>query len=326
MDEREAVEGVVREFFTTLDPDLATGKVEALLRIAGQVPQEAELAEDLELSMLAARRIDENEALVDVSGEWRAALDHPQHGRWKQRTHFGGPAVLRRVDGNWKIADYLSNGRARDTSIILDPSGSQEVDGLRLAVRAVDLRAFETSFYLALGNERGTDVEWDWGAMGTARRQSWKFQPLGLDPVRLPARVAHQYAWSGAVPIDATQLRLILVEKGKKATFDLVVDLTVTQRERPSVQPAPDGIPLRLKLQRSPTALLPGLALVVIVGWLGGWDAVGLMLAFLGLAVLAAVLWRRSHRRPVFLLRGIAFSTVLLAVGLALLVTTGSLP
>jgi hypothetical protein len=326
VDEREAVEGVVREFFTTLDPDLATGKVEALLRIAGQVPQEVELAADVELSMLAARHIDENCALVDVSGEERSALDHPQLGRWKARTHFGGPAVLRRVDGTWKIADYLSNGRSRDASIILDPSGSQEVDGLRLSVRAVELRAFETSFYLALANERGTDVEWDWGAMGIARRRSWKFQPLGVDPVRLPSRVANQYAWSGAVPIDATELRLILVEKGKKRTFDLVIGLTVTQRERPSVQPAPDGIPLRLKLQRSPTALLPGLALVAIVGWLGGRDAVGLMLTVFGLAVLADLFWRGLHRRPVLLLRGIAFGMVLLAVGLALLVTTGSLP
>ncbi|HET7855409.1 MAG TPA: hypothetical protein VFL41_03035, partial [Gaiellaceae bacterium] len=226
-------------------------------------------------------------------------------------------------DGQWKVTDYVLNGRPRTASIGIDPSGMQEADGLRLRVRVGDLRSDGTGLYLALENDRDDEVRWAWAALGVPRGPSWRYEDLGLFPEGLSPRSRRiVFGWARPVPLDTSDLRLILVEKGRKATFDLVVHLAASQHDVPSVQPAPDAVPLRLRLSRSPLGLLPALALGAIVVLLGGCGALGYTFAGLSLILAATASWNRSRGRPVPLVRALAVAAALFAGGLALLLAT----
>ena len=262
MDEQHAVEEAVREYFQAAEDsraDLATGKLETFLRLPVSLTtltDEAATSETISFSELSAREIRGDLALVDLEGLWEITGNHPTSGRFKGTRHLGGPVLLHRIEGLWKVADYVLNGRCRSESIVIDPSGIQESDGLALSIRAADLQGDGTSFYAEVTNARGSTVEWDWAALGSPRRGSWRFEELGLSAAALPPGGPHVlHAFGPPVPLATKELRVILVEKPRRPTFDLVVRLDSARHELQDVQRAPDSLPLRLRLRHSRSAL-----------------------------------------------------------------------
>ena len=142
---------------------------------------------------------------------------------------------------------------------------------------------------------------------------------------RLPPGGPHLLDIQGPpVPVGTKELRLILVEKPRQPTFDLVVRLHSTQAELPDVQRAPDSLPLRLRFERSPWAFLGILPLVAVVLLLGGLQAVGVALIGFGLALVALVVWNRARGRPVLFARALGIAAALVGVGIAVLFAVGA--
>lgn len=248
-----------------------------------------------------------------------------ERGRDRHRALLHGPVRLRRIEGVWKVEDYRVNGRLRSSSLRLRPAGAQEVDDLRVSTVAADLRGDATYVYLRIENRRHAPTELDWGALGSRRGRRWAFAPFDLLVAEIPpaATVLVGGGTWKVLPLDTRELRLILVERGKRVGFDFIVNLAPAAEELEAVQRPPEALPLRLRLLRSPLGLTPLLLLLALVFWLGSWASLGMTLGAMGGLLLLALAWHRIRGRSIRARRPAAVGGGLLAIGLVILLFAG---
>jgi hypothetical protein len=77
--------------------------------------------------------------------------------RVKRGTHafehrYDGPVELRKVDGRWRIVDYVFNGRRRSAGLLLGPLAEQARDRVTVRVLAVDRFTHGTIYVVELAN------------------------------------------------------------------------------------------------------------------------------------------------------------------------------
>ena len=332
MDDKRAVEEAVRAYFESRHgprPGDAAGPIGLLVELTEGVAEPADrlFERELQIDRLEVLRIENDLAEVAFDGVERVVQESPTGGRGTEKLFFGGPVTVLRVDGEWKVADYVLNGRRRSESIQLHVAGTQESDGLRLSAIAADVQTNVVLLYFRIENARSERAEIDWGALGSPRRRaSWRYRPLGIEPSVMPANattIAAGWTWT-SLPLERSQLRVILVEKGRSVGFDFVLQLDSASSEA-AAQRLPDALPWRLRLGRSPLALAPLLLLAALVFWLGSWEALGLSLVVCGALLLLLVAWHRVRRRPVPLRRPAVVGLALTAVGLITFWSAGSL-
>jgi hypothetical protein len=328
MDELRQIEEAVRSYFGARDEeraDLAAGELAEFLEVIGNLEDQSRLvSQKLIIRRLEVMNVEGDEATVDLDATDHLVYYAEEAGRIKNTWHYSGPVVVRRVGSAWRVADYVRNGRLRSASMRLHPSGTQEVNGLRIAAVAIDLLADITLLYLRVQNDRAEPAQVDWAAVGTPRLRGWKYLAVGVQPSEFAPRsttVAFAWRWKG-LPVDVQALRLIVVEKGQRVGFDLVIDPRSSGAIR-RPQPPPRTLPLRLRFTRGPFALVPALVPLVLVYLFGSWPSVGLVLAGLGALVLLSIPWHRLQGRRLPARRPASAGSGLLAIGAIIFALTG---
>ena len=270
---------------------------------------------------LEVTSVDGDRAEVAIDATLDRTYESGDGGRQRDRMLIEGPVLLHRTQGAWKVADYSRNGRSRSKSIRLRPTGAQEVEGLKVSALAADLESDHTLLYLEVMNDREAEVSVEWSALGAPKARAWRYLPFELTRKTFPPgrTVVACWAWKG-LPVDTPALRLIV--SGKRAMFDFVIDVSGAHRLE-ALQPAPKSLPLRLRARRSPLFLLLPLLPLVPMFLLGGWPAVGIMMAVLGALIVASIVGLRLRGGRLPSRRPAVAGTGLLVAGLALFVGTG---
>ena len=270
---------------------------------------------------LEVTRVEGDRAEVAIDATLGLTYESGDSGQQRDRVLIEGPLLLRRSEGAWKVADYSRNGRRRSEAIRLRPTGAQEVDGLKFSALAADLQADYTVIYLEVTNSRDVETSVEWSALGIPRKSSWRYLSFELTRKAFPPgrTVVAGWMWKG-LSADVPALRLIV--SGKRTTFDFVIDVSGAHRFE-ALQPAPKSLPLRLRARRSRLFLLLPLLPLVPMFLLGGWPAVGIMMAVLGALIVISIVRLRLRGGRLPSRRPAVAGTGLLVAGLALFVGTG---
>ena len=270
---------------------------------------------------LEVTRVVGDRAEVAIDATLGLKYESGDSGQQRDRVLIEGPLVLLRSEGAWRVADYARNGRRRSEAIRLRPTGAQEVGGVHVSALAADLQSDYTLIYLEVDNSRDAEVSVEWSALGVPKKRSWRYFSFELTRKTFPPgrTVVAGWMWKG-LPANMPALRVIV--SGKGTTFDLVIDVS-GGNQLVALQPAPNSLPLRLRIQRSRLFRLLPLLTLVPVFLIGGWPAVGIVMAAIGALMVASIVrlrWRGGrlpNRRPA------AVGSGLLLAGLALFVATG---
>jgi hypothetical protein len=115
-DESVAVEAAARRYFEALteeDADAsryATGPL-AELNSLNRASPFGQSRSELTIGRLEVRAVNGDSAEADIEARERLVIESA-HGRQEVRTRLTGPLRLRRVEGEWKVADYVMDGRS----------------------------------------------------------------------------------------------------------------------------------------------------------------------------------------------------------------------
>ena len=321
------IEEAIRTYFAASVEEaagLSAGVLAELLELTRDFEQPATMTEQrLSVRKLEVIRLDGDRAEIAIEATQHLTYETDEGERQSDRLLIEGPMLLRRIDGVWKVADYSRNGRRRSESLRLHPPGTQEVDGVRVTALAADLEAGYTVIYLRVTNPHASDLILDWAALGIPRSRSWRYVPVDVLPSTFPPgdTVAAAWMWKG-VPLAIPALRLVLLPKGRRVGFDLVVGAPGAEGLE-ALQPAPTALPFRLRMRRSPVFQLLPLLTLVPVFLFGGWPAVGLVMFLLGALIVGSLVRNRLKGRRFPSRRPAIAGTGLLAGGLVLFVATG---
>jgi hypothetical protein len=317
------IEEAVRAYFEAgTEPEESTGPIGELFELTRDFEDPViGVGRRFKERKLEVMRIEGDRAEVAIDATLSLTYESGDAGQRRDRVLIEGPLLLRRSEGAWRVADYSRNGRRRSEAIRLRPMGAQEVDGLKVSALAADLQSDYTLIYLEVTNSRAVEASVEWSALGVPRKGSWRYLSFELTRKTFPPgrTVVAGWMWKG-LPADLPVVRLII--SGRRTTFDFIVDVS-GGHQLAALQPAPSSLPLRLRVQRSRLFQLLPLLTVVPVFLIGGWPAVGIVMAVIGALIVASIArlrWRGGrlpNRRPA------VAGTGLLLAGLALFVATG---
>jgi hypothetical protein len=232
-----------------------------------------------------------DEAEVDLD----ATLAYPDG-----TVRLSGPATLRRVDDEWRVADYVVDGR-RLSSVQWQPPGSVQEDRLGLAVPYLALHERSTSIYLEFTSDRDRKVVpidvWR-GARVLGLRHYLRV-PLSGDVVIEPHATTLVLAgWRERFSPTTRELRILVrageVDGPARFVFHLAVRRDGIDRLT--------GLPLAVRLSprmRRTLAYTP-LAVTIVGLLLHRWTIAGLALALEAVGAIAyiGVMLRRRVASP----------------------------
>jgi hypothetical protein len=295
--DREAVLDAARSFFTASEADESqmSGVLLEWVRLRRGTPWRGHFKhrrafEGAEILELGATR-----AVLQVRGEHNATI---ARGSYRFRASLDGPAVLEKIDGQWRIVDFTIAGRRRLQSLVLGPLAEQEHQDVVVRVVGVDRSAYATEVLLEIVNSRVAEIRVERGLMLLGG--SWTPVSTGSKPQIVPAGATTTVSLIAGTPLELSQQGLsvaVRVRAGRrKVPFLLQVPLV-----RPEV-PFRQSPPRRLPLLRS--SWLGTLALYAVgtgaLAWYAGWLALGpplyLLLAYWRHWRLFGLLPERLHR------------------------------
>jgi hypothetical protein len=186
-------------------------------------------------------------------------LEQRQKGRRRRWScKYSGPVRLRRVDGQWKIADYWLDGRSIVECFRVVEAEPRERRGVRFRPRAVVLHRWATLAFFELENRRAGELE--------LRAASTSLCYCSPEPALVPPgeRLITRVSWPKGTSLRRARLRGRLYARdrasGEPFDFGWLVDRpsgtgSATLPRRPSLM-------LRLYGNLGDTGFLAALALL----------------------------------------------------------------
>jgi hypothetical protein len=309
------IEHAVRAYFEALanghdvEP-FATGPYAGITRAVR--PRSA----DVDIRRLAVVERDSRRAVVDLDATLKATVE-ASYGTLESAIRYGGPVLVLRQDGAWKVADYAISGRLRSESLqLLDETLSE--DDLRLRLASIELRRDATVLDASLENRGRTSVVVTevWRGARDLGRWWWTPLPMVEFPTVHPGETAPlRIGWTERYSLATNELRFVarVGEGDGPRRFAFVFG--VVRRPQPRVIPLADEPRARhmsLRTRRALRWAVSAAFLVPLIAHLYRVSAVAFALN--GLAILAAVaVWgRRRHPRQIVM--GALFGFAMLAL------------
>ncbi len=212
VDDRTAVEDLVRNYFQTvatgdfqkLKP-MATGELVKAIgfqQIVANVLGPASAT--LDLTKVEVASAEGGEVTVDVQG----TITFPPPSR---PTSLDGPAIVERVHGEWRMADYTRGGRSLRESLFTQlKDARQEKNGVVLQVIGVQLRDDATLVYATITNKNTHSVSANYVASFVdPKGNQYDNSDVGFNQVAAHASATSYYGWLNPLPVKTKTIRLI---------------------------------------------------------------------------------------------------------------------
>jgi hypothetical protein len=233
--EHRAVEAVVRSLLSVggkrIDrAQFTCGPLAQYLKLADESEDPAEeLSSTLEVTRLSVVSLGPEQAEVSLEARTKVEMTHPAMGPYSVELDYSGPVHLRRIDGQWKVADYVVDGRSSLDGIVFPQEASTGTNGVGLTLLALDRQRRGTLVLVELTNTRAQPVDLVYGALRFWRnllpRWEWNRVP-GMNQVPAMGRLRTHVGWPGlCLPLSARRLRVRIGAREIAAgeTFDLNV-------------------------------------------------------------------------------------------------------
>jgi len=191
--------------FVTGRLDLLTGLTGAL-RASGDL-----LGQEVELRRATLLELRDREALVDVEGSLRTTIRDPLYGTVTvHEEDLTGPVKALLVDGDWRVADYCSDGRRALSGLSTNVHGAGSARGLDATSIAVRTAYSLTFLYVELGNSRADAVIVRRANLNLNRFTSKRFgRVFGRRTIEPGERRLILLAWPVALRQASRQVRLL---------------------------------------------------------------------------------------------------------------------
>jgi hypothetical protein len=329
MDDAQAVEDTARRFLEAIagGEDIAPYLAEDVAWIAADPTERIGTVEgDADVRRLEVVRLESGVATVAALANIRQLAEHPVHGAHEFERDFDGRIELERVEGDWRITDWVDHGRGLANSMVR-PVGVVEHRRLVLEVPALSLAAQSTRITLAVDNRGPHLVVLSELYRGARALGLWHYIPVALTgAVQVPARtrVVTSAGWRERFPVRTRELRFVLRagEADGPERFELAFSVRRVTEQRLL---ALDRAPLLFRLPRRVVRYvrLAPVGLFVALLLLHQVRAAGVAFALYGVVFSAALVVWASRGRPV---RNLVFpALVTIGFGVWLAWSRGSL-
>lgn len=256
-------------------------------------------------------RASETDAVVDLAATVRFT-GRSVHGFSSSGTHqLSGPVVVVREEGQWKVVDYLVDGRSlRDAIFTSDQTAS--IDGLTMTVLGGQvLSARESRYYIEAQNDSGAPASISRQGFGWADAGGrWRWERASLATRILPPGTTRLEARSFGSSVKEDDGRRLILQSSLG-----VIDLRPASAAPQRRMPLQSSLPPR----RTLLVLLGCFAAIGLLGSAADASLVLLAMAFLSLTGYAR--HARKYRRAGTQHFALASITVLLVAGTVLFFT-----
>ena len=160
--EANRIEACIREYFGALldgkstahvaDGDLA--EMDRLAQLAGQITGEEDSHVEWNIGTSSVEHVDGDTATGDVAASTKGTAELPDGTKGTFIRNYTGPVQLKRVDSDWKVVDYLANGRSIHGSSFLLGQKALRRAGVAVKPVALEFRDVATLAYISVENER----------------------------------------------------------------------------------------------------------------------------------------------------------------------------
>jgi hypothetical protein len=286
-DEAAALE-VARAFFADLDDKWVGGPVLEWTRLRGHTQwadrfERRHTVESAELHESSPDRV-----VVDVRA---GVLFTAARTSTQPQARFDGPAVLEKLDDEWRVVDFTIDGRRRSESLVFGPLAEQENGDVVIRILGADREAQATELVLDVVNNSPSPVRLDaawilfggtWDPVARARAE---------DPIA-PHETRSLLLHAGT-PLELSQQALpvaVRVRAGRR-TLPFVLHVPLVRPDTAFRQSPPRRLPLLRASHRSALALYAVIA--AALAWWAGWVAVAVPIL---VALFYWRAWRASGR------------------------------
>jgi hypothetical protein len=189
-----------------------------------------EVSSRLEVDQLVVVSLESDRAEIALAARSTVEMTHPLVARYSVELDYSGRVHLQRIGHEWKIADYVLDGRRALQSIVFPHQARTQANGLSLELLALDRQRAQTVAILELTNARTQPIDLAYGALRFRKRflPRWDTnRVLGVNQVPARGRLRTHVAWPVCLPLSLGRLRLRVgaqeVVAGKR--FDLTVEV-----------------------------------------------------------------------------------------------------
>ncbi|HEY4348433.1 MAG TPA: hypothetical protein VGM80_12660 [Gaiellaceae bacterium] len=280
---RAAVLEVVERFFgnpETKESQVFGGPLLALTELAPRATRQRPTEHRRTLESAEIVKLSDNQAVVQVHATFWWKLTH---GSWTREYVSEGPAVLERVDGSWRIFDYMLGGVSRRDSIAVGELALQHRNGASVRVLALDRNPLWSAYVIELTDTGAGRLALSHAYSLVEADALWsKLEVRSHEPVPEGGSRRIYLASSIAVPRDEPIFALALDVRAGTKKLPFVLRVPPEPPDEVVAQRAPRRLP---HLRRSwPRNLAIYAAITAGTAWWYGWLAI-LVPIYLGLHV-----------------------------------------
>jgi hypothetical protein len=222
-----AVEQAARRYFEALtEPETdtsrySTGGLAELNRLNAATPF-GTATSDVTIERLVVTRVDGEMAEGELVAQQHLVIEG-QYGRQEVHARFSGPLRMRRVAGEWRVADYVMDGDSlTDSFFPLEPSTNGAL-GVAVRPRGLFRNRNTLVLYLEVENQTAHTVDLSWASFKSC------FAPLSRTEVLPGEMVVVRTGWRKRLAPWNRKLRIFLHARARSAperyTFETVAHL-----------------------------------------------------------------------------------------------------